>query len=71
MTGWALQQIARGLGSVALGLKDSWAQDASVVARAAVSAGVQCVEGRREEGVWVLDQGEIVRLGRTEWVEKK
>lgn len=66
---WVVQQIARGCGMLGAGLKDSWAQDASIVARAAVSAGLQCVEGKREEGVWVLDQKEIVRLGRTEWKE--
>ncbi|KAL9105812.1 MAG: hypothetical protein Q9227_009068 [Pyrenula ochraceoflavens] len=49
-------------------LKDGWAQDAEVIARAAVNAGVQCLEGKRkEEGVWVLGPADIVRLGRTEW----
>lgn len=66
---WVLQQLARGVGVLGNAFKDSWAQDAGVVARAAVNAGVQCVEGKREEGVWMLDQKEIVRLGRTEWKE--
>ena len=64
---WLVQQVARGAGAVGNGLKDFWAQDAEVVAKAAVSAGLSCVEGRREEGVWVLEQKDIVRLGRTEW----
>ena len=66
---WIVRQIAKGVGSLGHALVDSWAQDAGVVAKAAVSAGLQCVEGKREEGVWVLDQKEIVRLGRTEWTK--
>jgi uncharacterized protein YbjT (DUF2867 family) len=63
--------IAKALGKVSNVLKDSWAQDAEVIARAAVRAGLDCVEGRREEGVWVLEQGDIIRLGRTEWKVEK
>jgi uncharacterized protein YbjT (DUF2867 family) len=66
-TEWLVQQMAKGAGAVGNGLKDFWAQDAEVVAKAAVSAGLSCVEGKREEGVWVLEQKDIVRLGRTEW----
>ena len=67
---WVVRQLAKGLGALGHVLVDSWAQEAGVVARAAVSAGLQCVEGKREEGVWVLDQKEIVKLGRTEWTGK-
>jgi hypothetical protein len=64
-------------------LKDFWAQDADVIARAAVRAGLQCleeVEKEEREGkaaaveggtetktegkVWVLQQADIIRLGR-------
>lgn len=48
-------------------LKDFWAQDADVIAKAAVRAGVDCVEGRETERFRVLGQADIVRLGRTEW----
>lgn len=24
-------------------------------------------EGKRQDGVWVIEQAEIIRLGRTEW----
>lgn len=51
-------------------LKDSWAQDADVVARAAVSAALEAVSGKNSEGIRVLGQSDIVRLGRTEWVNK-
>jgi len=61
---YLLQQIASGLGAVSSGLKDSWAQDASVIAKAAVNAGLQCEEGKREPGVWIVDQKELVQLGK-------
>ncbi|KAF2870084.1 NAD dependent epimerase/dehydratase family protein-like protein [Massariosphaeria phaeospora] len=60
---WGLKRLAGGLGKVSRGLVDRWAADIGVVVRAAVGAGWECVEGRREEGVWVLEQGDIVRLG--------
>jgi uncharacterized protein YbjT (DUF2867 family) len=50
--------------------KDFWAQDADVIGKAAVHAGLQCLEGKREEGDWLVCQADIVRLGRTEWVGK-
>lgn len=60
--------IANGLGAISKGwLTEWWAQDAQVIGRAAVAAGMQCVEGRREEGVWVVSQSDIIRMGRTEW----
>ncbi|KAF2802228.1 NAD dependent epimerase/dehydratase family protein-like protein [Mytilinidion resinicola] len=64
-----LRSVANGLGKVWNGLKDPWAQDSVVIARAAVAAGLACVEGKREAGVWVVGMGEIVRLGRVEWRE--
>ena len=64
----ALQTIARGMGAINQKWgKDSWAVDADVVGRAAVVAGMECLEGKRKEGVWVVGQNEIIRLGRTEW----
>ena len=60
--------IAKGLGAISKEvLADWWAQDVDVIGRAAVAAGTQCLEGKREEGVWVLSQSDIIRLGRTEW----
>lgn len=60
----ALRGIAKGLRSLTPALTNFWAQDASVIARAAVNAGVQCVEGKKEAGVWELGQGDIVSLGK-------
>ena len=64
-----LQRTAGFLGGLSNRLKDPWAQDAEVVARAAVQAALNCVEGRESEKVRVLSQWDIVRLGRTEWKE--
>jgi uncharacterized protein YbjT (DUF2867 family) len=64
-TEYLLQKIASGLGAISGGvLKDSWAQDASVISNAAVNASLQCAEGKREPGVWILSQGDIVQLGK-------
>ncbi|GME51027.1 NmrA-like protein [Neofusicoccum parvum] len=63
----ALRKLAGLAGMLGNAFKDPWAQDAEVIARAAVNAGVQCVEGKKEKGVWVVGQSDIVRLGRTEW----
>jgi uncharacterized protein YbjT (DUF2867 family) len=48
-------------------LKDAWAQDADVIAKAAVSAGLKAANGEVPNRVWVLKAGDIVRLGRTDW----
>jgi len=62
------RKVAGFLGGISGGLlKDSWAQDADVVARAAVKASLDAVEGRQTEAVRVLDRTDIVRLGRTTW----
>ncbi|TGZ78211.1 hypothetical protein EX30DRAFT_343427 [Ascodesmis nigricans] len=66
-----VQWVAKGLRKwVPSGWVDSWAQDAGVIARAAVRAGLEeeVWEGRkleRTEGgkVWVMGQDEIVELG--------
>jgi len=48
-------------------LKDFWAQDDVVIARAAVRAGLDCLEGQQKEKFMLLGQSDIVRLGKTEW----
>jgi len=47
-------------------LVDSWAQDSEVIARAAIEAGLKCVEGKKEEKVWELGGREILELGRVQ-----
>lgn len=59
----ALRGFAGLLKKVSPSLTNSWGQEASSIGKAAVVAGVQCVEGKREAGVWEVVQGEIVTLG--------
>lgn len=67
-----LQAISKGLGAINKGrLTDWWAQDVDVIGRAAVAAGLQCLEGKKEEGLWVVGQSDIIRLGRTDWKDGK
>jgi len=60
------RKVAGAMGSVSNVLKDFWAQDADVVAKAAISAGLQALEGGKPK-VWEIGQAEIIKLGRTEW----
>lgn len=60
-----LRNIAKGLRMVSQKhLTDWWAQDVDTIGRAAVRAGWECLEGKREKGVWVLGQAEIVKTGK-------
>ena len=62
---FAARKVASFLGAVSGNmLKDAWAQDADVVARAAVKAGLDAVQGKYTEPVTILGQSDIVRLGR-------
>lgn len=62
-----LRYVASGLGTISGGrLTNFWAQGADVVGRAAVKAGWECLDGKKEKGVWVLQQADIVKLGKKE-----
>jgi len=63
-----LQKIAGFAGSVSGNrLKDFWAQDAEIVAKAAVKIGLDCIDGKEKDKFRIVGQADIVRLGRTEW----
>ena len=62
-----IRQIAAFAGSISNKLKDFWAQDADVIAKAAVSAGLQSLDGKAPGKVWLLGGADIVRLGVMEW----
>jgi len=63
---FAARKVATWLGGFGDGRwKDSWAQDAHVVARATVAAVLQVRDGSNVDKVRVLDQKEIVRLGKS------
>jgi nucleoside-diphosphate-sugar epimerase len=64
---FVFRKIAGWAGMVNESLKNFWAQDADVIAKAAISAALQCHEGKVQEKVWMLNQSDIVRLGKTEW----
>jgi uncharacterized protein YbjT (DUF2867 family) len=62
-----LQSAARFAGAISGNwLSDSWAVDADVVAKAAVSAGLKALAGEGPKS-WTIGQSDIIRLGRTEW----
>jgi uncharacterized protein YbjT (DUF2867 family) len=62
-----LQSVATALGHVHSSLKDSWAQDADTIAKAAVSAAIKAEQGEVRDKVWILGQKDIVRLGAREY----
>ncbi|KAB5583129.1 hypothetical protein GE09DRAFT_291702 [Coniochaeta sp. 2T2.1] len=62
----AVRAVGRWFGQ---GWADSMGQEAEVIARAAVAAAKLAREGKAPSKYWVIEQGEIVRLGRTEWKE--
>jgi uncharacterized protein YbjT (DUF2867 family) len=49
------------------GAQDKFAQEDQVVARAAVKAALLAAEGKAPSKYWILEQSDIVRLGRDEW----
>lgn len=61
---FAIQSVAKLFRGVTPKLTDFWAQEAATIARAAINAGTQCLDGKREEGVWMLGQAEINALGK-------
>lgn len=62
---WLLQGLFRSLDGI--GLKDKMAVEAEVVGRAAAAAVRMAEEGKAPGKCWVLEQADILRLGRDEW----
>jgi hypothetical protein len=50
-------------------LAPSTGQDQKIIARATVAAVKLANEGKAPSKYWVLEQADVVRLGRTEWKE--
>lgn len=62
-----LRSVAGFLGKVHPALKDPWAQDAEMIARAAVNAGLKALNGEVPAGgekVWVLNGSDIISYGK-------
>jgi len=47
--------------------KDPWAQDADVIAKAAINASLKALDEKDVPKLWEIGQAEVVKLGRTEW----
>ncbi|KAI1211244.1 NAD(P)-binding protein [Annulohypoxylon truncatum] len=62
-----MNTLVRSLGRVSQAAQDAFGQESEVIARAAVRAAVLAAEGKAPGKVWVLEQGDIVRLGRDEY----
>lgn len=66
---YAARVVIDFLGRISGGwLKNPLGQDAHVIARAAVAAGLRCLDGTAPAGkLWTLSGSDIIRLGATEW----
>lgn len=63
----AIRKIAGVLGAVSSHyLKDGWAQDAKVIAEAAVKAGLKALDGKAPSIVWVINGRDIIREAQSE-----
>lgn len=62
-----LEDIFLGLKRFGQGFQDKWAQDQIVIGRAAVAAARIADQGTAPEKFWILEQSDIVKLGRDEW----
>ncbi|KAL2870310.1 uncharacterized protein BJX67DRAFT_378296 [Aspergillus lucknowensis] len=61
----AVRFIASALGKVHPSLKDGWAQEADVIGKAAVNAGLKALNGEAPAGsdVWILHGNDIIQYG--------
>jgi len=67
-----IRWIAAGLGAISTHyLKDPWAQEAEVIAKAAVSAALKAQNGELKDKVVYMHGSEIIQYGRTGWKDLK
>ncbi|OAA42062.1 NAD(P)-binding domain protein [Metarhizium rileyi] len=62
-----LETIVKNLGVLGQWAQDWVGQDQSIIGRAAVAAATAAHDGRAPSKFWVVEQADIVRLGRDEW----
>ncbi|KAL4885640.1 hypothetical protein BJY04DRAFT_180133 [Aspergillus karnatakaensis] len=63
----AARFVAGAFGKLHSGLKDGWAQDADVIGKAAVNAGLKALDGdvpAGSEKVWILHGADILKYGK-------
>jgi len=61
--------VLGGINILGQGVQDRLGQDQAIIGRAAVAAARIVEEGNAPSKYWVLEQADIVRLGRDEWKE--
>ncbi|KAJ6181149.1 hypothetical protein N7519_011610 [Penicillium mononematosum] len=64
-----LEKFVEGLQRLGQGVQDKVGQNQATIGRAAVAAARMAEEGKAPSKYWVLEQADIVRLGRDEWKE--
>ncbi|KAJ5128593.1 NAD(P)-binding protein [Penicillium atrosanguineum] len=62
-----LEKMVESLKNLSQGVQDMIGQDQTTIGRAAVAAARMAEEGNAPSKYWVLEQADIVRLGRDEW----
>ncbi|PGH16194.1 protein fmp52-2, mitochondrial [Helicocarpus griseus UAMH5409] len=61
------ESIVGNLNKLGQGVQDKLGQDQTIIGRAAVAAARMAEEGKAPSKYWVLEQADIIKLGRTEW----
>ncbi|KAJ5794020.1 hypothetical protein N7457_000619 [Penicillium paradoxum] len=64
-----LEKFVEGLQKLGQGIQDKVGQNQTTIGRAAVAAARMAMDGKAPSNYWVLEQADIVRLGRDEWNE--
>ncbi|KAK9243332.1 protein fmp52-2, mitochondrial [Lipomyces tetrasporus] len=64
-----LENIVENLNKLGQGVQDMIGQDQTITGRAAVAAARMAEEGKAPSKYWVVEQADIVKLGRDEWKE--
>ncbi|MCJ1472341.1 hypothetical protein MMC13_000988 [Lambiella insularis] len=61
------ENIVSNLNKLGQGVQDKIGQDQTIIGRAAVAAARIAEEGKAPSKYWVLEQADIVKIGRDEW----
>ncbi|OJJ43034.1 hypothetical protein ASPZODRAFT_169627 [Penicilliopsis zonata CBS 506.65] len=63
------ESVVENLNKLGQGVQDRIGQNQTTIGRAAVAAARMAEEGKAPSKYWILEQADIVRLGRDEWKE--